>query len=422
MKNHPEHISHLNNLLEESDKHLQRLLILSNLNIEIHYAVDLTELTNLLSGYIQGLIRCDYASFTTINKQGVWETHSLSGEIEIDYQQFDIKNPILSDVVSTLNSKLIDEDKPRLISEYNSNLIIPIHHNRIIMGTLQFARNEKFDGEDLRLGLLLCYHLATVIHKFNQIEILLEAQEQLANYTYDLINHNEDIEAYNHTIAHDLKSPLNVISLKASMIKMTDKMLSPSTAQYIDDIRSQVDYINTIIDQLLILSTINSDNKSMSVLNMNQIVENSLRRFVEVETKEVEITIQPDLPQVVGHTQWFEEIFANLISNAIKYRGTSNNKPHVKITADIINDKAMFHVTDNGIGINTDSQQHIFKMFKRVHEIEAEGLGLGLAIVHRIVKKLDGEIGLESEVGKGTRFWFTVPIYNPDDHQNTNTN
>ena len=111
----------------------------------------------------------------------------------------------------------------------------------------------------------------------------------------------------------------------------------------------------------------------------------------------------------MGHAQWIEEIFANLVSNAIKYMGKDNPDPRISIRGKPEGDMVRYEVCDTGVGIAPDDQARLFEMFTRLHTVNAEGLGLGLSIVHRIINKLNGQIGVESEVGKGSTFWFSLP-------------
>jgi signal transduction histidine kinase len=104
-----------------------------------------------------------------------------------------------------------------------------------------------------------------------------------------------------------------------------------------------------------------------------------------------------------------EEVFANLISNAIKYKGKNNTNPIIQVRGALDGKYVRFEIEDNGQGIPPEKQQQIFEMFSRASEDDIEGTGLGLAIVQRIVLKLHGQIGVTSEYGRGSTFWFTLP-------------
>ena len=171
---------------------------------------------------------------------------------------------------------------------------------------------------------------------------------------------------------------------------MLEKNLNPRSYQHLDEIVERVNHMEEMIDQLLILSQLRDDTETMQIIDVNDVITRSLVRFPEIEMGNVIIQIQPDMPNVFGHSQWLEEVFANLISNSIKYMGHNN-------------------VADNGIGIREQDQERLFKKFTRLKEVQAEGLGLGLSIVHRIIEHFDGTLGVKSEWGNGTTFWFTIP-------------
>lgn len=120
-----------------------------------------------------------------------------------------------------------------------------------------------------------------------------------------------------------------------------------------------------------------------------------------------------DFPTVLGNAAWLEEVFANLVDNAIKYIGEQNPEPRIVIRGQQEGTHARYEVSDNGRGIQPEDLPKLFEMFTRFHNREAKGSGLGLSIVRRIIGRLGGEIGVESEPGAGSAFWFTLPVESP---------
>jgi signal transduction histidine kinase len=178
----------------------------------------------------------------------------------------------------------------------------------------------------------------------------------------------------------------------------------------VQTIEASSQLMNRMIDQLLWLAKLRNMNEALTDVNVNDIVHNALLRFTHlIEQKHIKVDIAPSLPRAHGHTQWIEEIFANLISNALKYMGDENPAACIIVRASTADHYVRYEVTDTGIGIKPEDRARLFEMFTRLHHIEAEGLGLGLSIAHRIVKKLGGDIGVESTYGKGSTFWFTLP-------------
>jgi signal transduction histidine kinase len=110
----------------------------------------------------------------------------------------------------------------------------------------------------------------------------------------------------------------------------------------------------------------------------------------------------------MGYGPWIEEVFANLISNAIKYIGKDNPEPRIIVRGSRVGSIVRYEVKDNGLGISEKDQERLFEMFSRFHTGEASGLGLGMSIVQRIVDRLNGQLGVESALGKGSSFWFAL--------------
>jgi signal transduction histidine kinase len=141
---------------------------------------------------------------------------------------------------------------------------------------------------------------------------------------------------------------------------------------------------------------------------MGSVVGEVLQRLSPmIEEYHGEITLPKKWLTAVGYAPWIEEVWINYLSNALKYGG---RPPHMIVgTTEQENGMVQFWVQDNGPGLSADSQSRLFTPFERLDQISLEGHGLGLSIVHRIITKLEGKVGLESEVGRGSRFWFSLP-------------
>jgi signal transduction histidine kinase len=140
---------------------------------------------------------------------------------------------------------------------------------------------------------------------------------------------------------------------------------------------------------------------------MRAIVAETLERFTDLlAATGAEILVPDSWPRAVGHAPWIEEIWSNYISNAIKYGGIS---PRVELGGDQTGDMIRFWVRDNGAGLTVEQQARLFTEFTRLHTQRIQGHGLGLSIVRRIAEKLGGQTGVESEVGRGSLFYFTLP-------------
>jgi signal transduction histidine kinase len=173
--------------------------------------------------------------------------------------------------------------------------------------------------------------------------------------------------------------------------------------------KEYVHRMSTMIDQLLWLARSRDVSFNLVAVDMSQVVDAAFARFRDViDSRHIAIEVDSCLPTVMGHGQWIEEVFANLISNAIKYMGENNPHPKIAVRAVQMNGRVRYEVRDTGVGIAPKDQARLFEMFTRLHTVDAEGLGLGLSIVHRIVTKLHGQVGVESQLGEGSTFWFSL--------------
>jgi signal transduction histidine kinase len=143
---------------------------------------------------------------------------------------------------------------------------------------------------------------------------------------------------------------------------------------------------------------------------MTPVIDAAIERLRDkIDRRGVTVEVEANLPAVQGQIIWLEEIFTNLIDNAVKYIGASNLQPKIAIRGRLENNDACFEVQDNGIGIAPEAIPTLFTMFSRLNPAEAEGTGLGLSIVRQIVEKLNGSISVESVPGSGSTFRITLP-------------
>ena len=219
----------------------------------------------------------------------------------------------------------------------------------------------------------------------------------------------QELDAFAHTVAHDLKNPLSSIMLAASYLKLPDLPLE-DIRQGMTVIEQTTAKMRSIIDELLLLSQVRQlDEITLEPLDMGHIALEAQERLAHM-MQQFQGRIQfPDTwPVALGYAPWVEEIWVNFISNALKYGG---RPPLVTLGANPPQDGFVaFWVQDNGNGLSSDEQQRLFTPFTRLSQVRAQGHGLGLSIVRRIVEKLGGMVGVESEVGAGSQFIFTLPI------------
>lgn len=228
----------------------------------------------------------------------------------------------------------------------------------------------------------------------------------------------EDSKSFAKTVAHDLKTPLTTILGFAAMLSDSQARISPEKQhEALQTIVRTSLKMNNIIQELLLLAAVRQSEIKTGPIQMAGVVSAAKQRLWGViEDSEAELII-PDTttwPTVVGYAPWVEEVWINYISNAIKYGG---EPLRVELGVDSAYETfpsghkmARFWVRDNGPGIPLEDQEQLFNQFVRLDQVRAEGHGLGLSIVSRVVEKLGGEVGVESFPGQGSTFFFTLPM------------
>jgi chemotaxis family two-component system sensor kinase Cph1 len=251
------------------------------------------------------------------------------------------------------------------------------------------------------------------INKLLNVEIddYEKAEIKLEKLIDNLKSSNRELEQFAYVSSHDFKEPLRMITsfLQLLQKRYADK-LDEDANDFINFAVEGAKRLNNMINDLLEYSRIGSNEIEFEYLQSEKILETILTELEPlIEDNHAIVTYDP-LPLIYANEQMMIQLFQNLIGNAIKYHGEKT--PEIHISTNKIEDEYVFAVKDNGIGINKKHMGRIFTIFQRLHTREEyEGTGIGLAISLRIIQKHRGIIWAESELGKGTTFYFTIPDY-----------
>jgi two-component system sensor histidine kinase/response regulator len=234
------------------------------------------------------------------------------------------------------------------------------------------------------------------------------SEAALREQSAELQSRNEELAAFAHTVAHDLKDPLAVILATSDAIVHITDLTDEELRVYLQQIDSTAHRMNDMIDNLLLLSELRDSEAPIGPLDMGEIVERIEARLgYLIRQHQAHVSKPQSWPPAFGYGPWVEEVWANFISNAIKYGG---RPPIVELgTARRPDGMIMFWVRDNGQGLALEAQANLFTPFSQAGPIHTPGHGLGLWIARRIVEKLGGEVGVETEIGRGSLFFFTLP-------------
>jgi PAS domain S-box-containing protein len=235
---------------------------------------------------------------------------------------------------------------------------------------------------------------------------------KIQKYTEDLERSNEELEQFAYVASHDLQEPLRMISSYTQLLaRRYQGKLDDDANEFIHYAVDGANRMQSLIQDLLLYSRVGKTRQALKLINLEELIQNVLSNLkIVIEESNTEVSYQNSLPQVMADEIQIQQVFQNLISNAIKYR--SENRPcQIKISVKQVNKMWEFSIQDNGIGIETEYFERVFEIFKRLHgKDKYTGTGIGLAVCKRIVEGHGGKIGLESEFGIGSRFYFTLPV------------
>jgi signal transduction histidine kinase len=224
---------------------------------------------------------------------------------------------------------------------------------------------------------------------------------------------NRELDSFVYTVSHDLRAPLRGIDGFATFLQHDYiNKLDNQGKDYLNRIRSGAIRMKELIDDLLTLSRISRIKNPYEDVDMNKLVNSVINRLeFDIKEHKIELKIAKDLPMVSCDRIKMEEVFFNLVNNAIKFSAKNKDvSGRVEIGYNDRSDAHEFYVKDNGIGIEKKYHKEIFGIFKRLHrQDEYEGTGAGLAIVKKIIDDHKGSIWVDSDLGKGAAFYFTIP-------------
>jgi two-component system CheB/CheR fusion protein len=246
--------------------------------------------------------------------------------------------------------------------------------------------------------------------KIRQLNSTLETR--VVDRTAQLASSRGEMEAFTYTVAHDLRAPLR------AMHGFSHVLLEDYKGRVFDDeaqsalrrIMEASRRMDVLIQDLLAYSQLSRESIVLEPIELDPLVEGVLQDLAaESEDRKAEIRVEGPLPKIPGHTTTVTQVITNLVSNAVKFVAPGV-RPKVLIRAESRGDRRRIWFEDNGIGIAPEFHSRIFRVFERLHKSEDyRGTGIGLAIVARAMGRMGGETGVESELGRGSRFWIEFP-------------
>jgi PAS domain S-box-containing protein len=319
--------------------------------------------------------------------------------------------------------RIIVESHMQLIQD-NIGRNVVIETNRdITQRKLAEENKQKMLDKEIRLIQKLRSSNQELINITEELKIsneeLRQTQDELTDTINKLATSNEDLEQFAYVASHDLQEPLRMIGSFTQLLERRYKgQLDSDADDYIGFIVDGASRMKDLIDDLLAFSRLNTEAREFELTDLENVFDDVLFNLeIVIEKNNAQITHE-SLPIVRCDSSQIMQLFQNLISNAIKFQ--SNKRPNIHIFVQESAEEWLFGVNDNGIGIESEHQKKIFDVFRRLNtRDEFEGTGIGLAICKRILERHDGRIWVDSEPGKGSTFYFTIPKPEIDKHSDT---
>ncbi|NQT27116.1 hypothetical protein HQ585_17310 [candidate division KSB1 bacterium] len=266
-----------------------------------------------------------------------------------------------------------------------------------------------------RIVLIICIIGATLIIFKLRIRTIENNRRKLAREveerTTELIRSNDELAQFTYVAFHDLQEPIRIISSYSTLLERTlGNKLDDNSKEFLEFMRSSALHMQKLIEGLLQFTQVTTKAKPIIQTESSRIIQKALSRLDPViEEIGAEITRDP-LPTIQADPAQIETVFVNLILNGLKYI-KPDQSPKIHISVAVNYKEWIFSVKDNGIGIEQEFKEKIFGIFKRLHtRDEYTGIGIGLPVSKKIVERHGGCMWIESELGKGSTFYFTIPI------------
>ena len=237
-----------------------------------------------------------------------------------------------------------------------------------------------------------------------------ELEERVVQRTAQLEAAVKELEAFSYSVSHDLRAPLRAVHSFTSILRKDyEAQLGKEGSRICGIIEESSVRMGTLIDDLLAFSRVGRSRISFSTVNMKVLFRKAYEEITTSEERNRITFTVINLAPATGDASLLRQAVTNLLSNAVKY-SSKNDKPVITAGSESRDGEIIYSVSDNGVGFNMKYVDKLFNVFQRLHsDREFEGNGVGLAIVHRIVSRLGGRTWAESEPGKGSTFFFTLP-------------
>lgn len=235
-----------------------------------------------------------------------------------------------------------------------------------------------------------------------------DLEERVAERTAKLQDMVNELEHVSYAITHDMRAPLRAMSTFAAFLLEENKGESATSQDYCRRIVVGANRLDGLIQGALHYTNAILQEMPMELVDLGKLVHGLIETYPNLQADKADIEVDGPLPTVLGNESLLTQCFSNLLGNAVKFVAP-NVRPRVRLRAVTTGDATTIWFEDNGIGISRESQARLFKMFERLTSSH-DGSGIGLAVVRKVAERMGGKVGVESDAGKGSRFWLQLQI------------
>ncbi|WP_414469009.1 PAS domain S-box protein [Methanobacterium sp. ACI-7] len=405
----------------------RRNLILSNINeiFQTGLKAETEEhLAQTALRIVEKITKSSFGFICELNSEGLLDTTAISfngwEECRIPHSKQLIMSTDLP--IRGIRGGVIREAKPMIFNDANKHpewieppeghtkiksfLGVPLIYGGNVFGEIGLAHKEKdYTMEDLEAVESLSFAIVEALMSYR-------ARNQLKEIINELGRSNQELQSFAYITSHDLQEPLRTMASYAQLLKMRYKgQLDEDADEFIDYMVDGATRMKSMVKALLDYSRVGTRGGEFTQFDGDKALNDALSNL-KAAVEELNAKISSDrLPVITADEDQITRVFQNLLGNALKFR-KKGIKPEIHISAQKTDNEYIFSVNDNGIGIEEQYTDRIFEIFKRLHSIgEYQGAGIGLAIVKRIIDRHGGRIWVKSSLGKGSTFYFTIPIY-----------